>query len=584
MAPRAGWCTAQLVRSLAAGVLSHGPNGRQWAQASSPTVVNVYEDMVRGDIKAEVVQALMQRAKSASSPSARASCLYDIGAALESAESPAERAELYLCQARVHANQWKTAEVLDDALSAMRLFEEAGEAVGALNAASLGAAFASRLGRLSLASELATEVILGIGSVQEDCLLAEMANRLGIFCYSFLDYDRAAEQMELSLAAAERCGDLYMICRQLHNIADALLLAVRVNRKFVPASSEPLAEVDRKRLERAGSAVERLLAEAPEEVLGSLGGHRLQAELLLESGHPEEALEVVNVAKALAAVVPNPQRAALAVVESRCLRVLGRARDAVTAAERAVSLAATSGDDHELMLTLEERLGAKQAAGYLEGAIADASEVKWRILAIHQRQTAQLVDSTWERAALERQRRQLEATAAAAMRSAEEDTLSGIGNRRLLERFLGSVASAEPPINLTLVVVDIDHFKVINDTFGHELGDLVIRAMGALLEAEVRAGQVVGRYGGDEFVFVMPGVELAAAERFAERARVRVESYPWRQLERSLAVTISLGVASGSSTTWRSVLGAADEALYAAKARGRNRVEAAVAAVAKAAG
>jgi diguanylate cyclase (GGDEF)-like protein len=170
------------------------------------------------------------------------------------------------------------------------------------------------------------------------------------------------------------------------------------------------------------------------------------------------------------------------------------------------------------------------------------------------------------------------------MRSAEEDTLSGIGNRRLLERFLGSVASAEPPINLTLVVVDIDHFKVINDTFGHELGDLVIRAMGALLEAEVRAGQVVGRYGGDEFVFVMPGVELAAAERFAERVRVRVESYPWRQLERSLAVTISLGVASGSSTTWRSVLGAADEALYAAKARGRNRVEAAVAAVAKAAG
>ncbi|MGC8626334.1 MAG: diguanylate cyclase [Acidimicrobiales bacterium] len=541
------------------------------------------EVMARGELKSEAVQALMDRATSASSPSERASCLHDIGAALEAAEGPIEKAELYLCLARVHSNQWKTAEVLDDALSAMKLFEESGDVDGVLNAASLGAAFASRLGRLSLATELATKVILGVGSVKDDCLLAELANRLGIFCYSFLDYDRAVEQMELSLAAAERCGDLYMTCRQLHNIADALLLAVRVNRKFVPASAEAFSEVDRKRLERAGQVIARLLAEAPEELLGKLGGHRLQAELLLESGHPEEALEVVNVAKALAAVVPNPQRAALAVVESRCLRVLGRARDAVAAAERAVSLAVSSGDDHELMLTLEERLGAKQAAGYLEGAIADALEVKWRMLAIHQRQTAQVVESTWQRAALEQQRRQLEATAAAAMRSAEEDTLSGIGNRRLLERFLGSVACAEPPVELTLVVVDIDHFKVINDTFGHELGDLVIRAMGALLEAEVRAGQVVGRYGGDEFVFVMPGVELAAAARFAERARARVEAYPWRQLERSLAVTISLGVASGSARTWRSVLGAADEALYLAKGRGRNRVEAATA-VAEAAG
>jgi len=524
-------------------------------------------------LKTQAAAALMQRAEAARSSSERASCLREIEQAMERAFGPLERAELYLCRARVRSNQWQTAGVLDDALAAMALFEEAGELGGVLNAASLGAAFASRLGRLSLATELATKAILGLGSLDDDRLVAEVANRLGIFCYSFLDYERAAEQMEVSLAAAERCGDSYVVYRQLHNIADALLLSVRVNRRFSLAPSEDLSAADRQRLGRAGQAVARLLEEAPEEVLARFGSRRLQAELLLESGHPEEALEAVKDAKARTAAVADAQRAALALVESRCLRANGRYRDAVAAAEQAVRLAATSNDDHELMLALEERLAAKQAVGYLEGAVADALDVKWRLWAIHQRQTAQLVEQAWERAALEQQRRQLEATVADAVRSAEEDALTGIGNRRRLERFLTAVASAEPPVGLSLVVVDIDHFKEVNDSFGHELGDLVMRSMGALLGAEVRAGQVVGRYGGDEFVFVMPGVELEAATSFAERARLRAESYPWGQLDGRLAVTISLGVGSGLARDWRSVLAAADEALYVAKRRGRNRVE-----------
>jgi diguanylate cyclase (GGDEF)-like protein len=515
----------------------------------------------------------MQRARSATTRSERASCLHDVEVALERAASPLERAELHLCRARVHSNQWQTAEVLRDALSAMALFEEAGHPDRALTAASLAAAFASRLGELSLATDLATKAILGVGSVTDDRIVAEITNRLAIFCYSFLDYDRAAEQMELSLDAAERCGDEELVFRQLHNLADALLLAVRVHRRSETASPEPLSPENEERLERARRAVERLLAEAPEEVLLRFGSHRLQAELLLETGHPALALKVIASAKAPAAVVADAQKAAIALVESRCLRVLGRSREAVVAAELAVRLAAGSGDDHEIMLALEERLAAKQAAGFWEGAVADALEVKWRMWSIHQSQTSQMVEQAWQRAALERQRRQLEATASAAIRSAEEDALTGIGNRRLLERSLSDLASAVPPVNFALVVVDIDHFKDVNDRFGHELGDLVMRAIGSILSAEVRTGQVVGRYGGDEFVFVMPAVELAAAARFAERARLRVESYPWRDMQVSLSVTISLGVASGAGNSWRPVLTAADAALYVAKRRGRNRVE-----------
>jgi diguanylate cyclase (GGDEF)-like protein len=176
-----------------------------------------------------------------------------------------------------------------------------------------------------------------------------------------------------------------------------------------------------------------------------------------------------------------------------------------------------------------------------------------------------------ERAALEQERRQFEEQAAAAVRSAEEDAVTCIGNRRRLKRFLDD--AAETPATLALVMADIDLFKEVNDTFGHELGDRVLRTLGGLLAAEARSGQVVVRYGGDEFVFAMPGADLAAPASFAERARLKVASYPWAELDPRLAVTISLGVSSGRSDEWPSVLAEADSALYLAKRRGRNRVE-----------
>jgi diguanylate cyclase (GGDEF)-like protein len=181
------------------------------------------------------------------------------------------------------------------------------------------------------------------------------------------------------------------------------------------------------------------------------------------------------------------------------------------------------------------------------------------------------VEQVWARAALEQERRSLEAQTAAAIRSAEEDALTRIGNRRLIERVLGDVA--ENREQLALLMADIDHFKRINDTFGHEVGDHVLRALGHILASDARAGQIVVRYGGEEFVFALPSVELGAARDFAERIRMKVRSYPWDSLDPRLVVTVSIGVACGPAGSWRSVLAAADRALYLAKRRGRNRVE-----------
>jgi diguanylate cyclase (GGDEF)-like protein len=522
------------------------------------------------DARADM-DALYHRADTAASEEERAVCLRDIEVALAAVDEPWQRARLLMCRTRVRSSRWQTREVLQDALAAMSLFEEAGDAEGALEAASLGAAFASRLGEMSLAAELATSCILSMGFIAEDAVLAEVANRLGIFCYSFLDYDRAIEQFEVSLAAAERNGDVWVICRQLHNIAEALLLAVRQDR----VSGQGDGHYDRfgaDRLKEAEQVVRRLDEDATAEIKGQLGVQRLQAELLVELGRPAEALEVLKEAAARSdAIVWEAGRADAKLTEARCLRALGRSAEAVAAASSAAQLAERSDDLHDTMLILDELVAAEREAGDLDRALADALELKRRMWAIHRRQTGQVVEQVWARAALEQERRSLEAQTAAAIRSAEEDALTRIGNRRLIERVLGDVA--ENREQLALLMADIDHFKRINDTFGHEVGDHVLRALGHILAADARAGQIVVRYGGEEFVYALPSVELGAARDFAERIRLKVRSYPWTSLHPRLVVTVSIGVACGPAGSWRSVLAAADRALYLAKRRGRNRVE-----------
>ena len=523
---------------------------------------------------------LSERAETAASGAERAACLRALDEALAGTVSLEDRGKLLLLRARVHSNDWRTAEVLVDARAALACFEGAGDDEAALDAASLAAAFASRLGELSLAAELSTRCIVSLDEVRDDRLRIEIANRLGIVCYSFLDYERAVEQFEVGLAAAERCGDLAKTYRQLHNIADALLLAARqeraagIDRAGVCAPEAGDRPALRSLLERAESALERLQAVGTPEMHFHTGSRRLRAELLLERGRPGEAFVALEGADgALDGVVPDAQRAALARVEARCLRELGATEQAAATAGSAVELARKSRDYLEIMLALEERVAARQEAGDLEGALADALEVRRHMWVIHRRQTAQVVEQVWERAGLERDRRGAEARAIAALRTAEEDPLTRIGNRRLLERLLGQLARTKA--ELALLITDIDHFKEINDTFGHDVGDTVLRELGELFATSVRAAQAVVRYGGEEFVFALPEVSLAAASAFGERIRERVASGAWAasDLDTGLFVTVSVGVAHGPADRWQSVLAAADRSLYVAKRRGRNRVQ-----------
>ena len=127
------------------------------------------------------------------------------------------------------------------------------------------------------------------------------------------------------------------------------------------------------------------------------------------------------------------------------------------------------------------------------------------------------------------------------------------------------------------MMLDVDHFKRFNDTFGHDAGDALLRGMGAILRRTVREGDMPCRYGGEEFVVILPGADLNGTRQRAEVLRAAIEQWNPQHNGRSLGtVTVSVGVAAFPlhGDTGQAVLKMADQALYAAKHAGRNRIAA----------
>ncbi|MFD1701536.1 PleD family two-component system response regulator [Methylopila henanensis] len=165
----------------------------------------------------------------------------------------------------------------------------------------------------------------------------------------------------------------------------------------------------------------------------------------------------------------------------------------------------------------------------------------------------------------------------ASMELAITDGLTGLHNRRYLEMHLQSLLDQATARNrpLSALVVDIDHFKAVNDTHGHDVGDEVLREVARRLKASVRGIDLACRLGGEEFVVVMPETDAAVARLVAERIRGRLASEPVAsRVAAPLAVTASIGVATfhPEADDAAALIKRADVALYRAKREGRNRV------------
>jgi two-component system, cell cycle response regulator len=162
--------------------------------------------------------------------------------------------------------------------------------------------------------------------------------------------------------------------------------------------------------------------------------------------------------------------------------------------------------------------------------------------------------------------------------AASHDSLTQIWNRGEILRFLGRelARSRRTLTPLGVVLVDVDHFKKINDELGHQTGDLVLQELAERFSSNLREYDGVGRYGGEEFLLVIPGCDLARLVQRANEIRTLVSREPFLSAPGAPVVTVSMGVAeSEASEKAEALLRRTDEALYRAKRSGRNRVESA---------
>lgn len=229
--------------------------------------------------------------------------------------------------------------------------------------------------------------------------------------------------------------------------------------------------------------------------------------------------------------------------------------------ERQARIEALCGQP-ELALQLLRRHHAQQLASVRAALDARIDELAAQLV------TVQLRD---ENRQLRAHNRGLEASVEQISRLATTDTLAGLANRRALETGYAALAGAGQP--LALAVLDLDHFKSVNDRYSHGVGDAVLSQAAARMAASLRAPDLLARYGGEEFVAVLAGVDLTAARSVLERVRLAVREHDWSRLGAGLQVTVSIGltlVRPGEALD--TALARADAQLYAAKHGGRDRV------------
>jgi len=281
-------------------------------------------------------------------------------------------------------------------------------------------------------------------------------------------------------------------------------------------------------------------------------------------------------------------------VRGRMLELQGRRQEAVVALLDCRRMAMAAGDletatpCHLDLARIHASLGDFEAAYASHRAFHDlfvrqaseAAQRRARVFALHreaQELRLEAAEAQALAAGLAASNDILAREAERLTRTSLEDPLTGLPNRRALEMaFLELLATRSA---FVLAMIDVDHFKLVNDRFSHSVGDAVLRRMADLLSNDARQTDLVVRYGGEEFVLLMRDADLAAAQHICERLRLLVQRHDWASLHPGLAVTVSVGLAAGPEAgSHADVLSLADRRLYAAKRTGRNRIVASAAA------
>ena len=553
--------------------------------------------------------ALLEEAvRAAAGEPARLAALLDLIAWLADADPSAamERIEQALVAAdrlgdpaliarahRVHGHSLLFAvgprQARDALLEAQQRYTTLGDAAGAAWCDLFGGIALEYLGDPGGATVAAERALATFVSLGDQTGEARALNTLGI---NETIIGRHAE----SLSLFERSGELGVTVRDQVTIGLAWLNAAEARSKLAVQAA------DEGRTDAAADLFTASLAE-----LRAVQRHAVrtgfvglepcalayQVVPLIHLGRVDEAIAVGEQAVARAGALELDDAAAQA------LRYVGQARlargdlaEAATHLERALALYDQWELTHEtervleLLVETRERIGDVAAAFALHKRLLAAKlRLRDRLAERTDRVAAARYEAEREQQADERDRRELRVLARANRRLADErramerlahtDPLTGLANRRHLDAQLGRVLvhTALTGEEVSLVLIDIDHFKRVNDRHSHLVGDAVLRALAVEITRHCRVSDLAARIGGEEFVVLLPNTGRSEALVVAERLRASVEALDLSRFAPGLRITVSGGVAgTDREMTAEELLAAADTALYMAKRGGRNRV------------
>ena len=243
-------------------------------------------------------------------------------------------------------------------------------------------------------------------------------------------------------------------------------------------------------------------------------------------------------------------------------------------AGRAAHLAAGQADRLGVFVPANARLLCMSIAARLPGAPEIAIVYADELATLRWNARIDQMTGVRDAIAVERRRREHEQL----RRQVLVDDLTGLTNRRGYHAYLagllqpGGEHEDDGPGGYAVMMIDVDHFKGVNDTFGHDVGDIVLTRIAQVLAAHVRPVDLAARLGGDEFVVILAGTRPGVPEARAEAILDSVRGHPWEEIAAGLAVSISIGVHHGGRQELPTLLADADRKLYHAKNGGRGRV------------
>jgi diguanylate cyclase (GGDEF)-like protein len=468
---------------------------------------------------------------------------------------------------------------LAEAIRCQELARTLGDAALRCRALVLQAAVALQRGDLHGAVELIGEAE---PHAREDAVRSELAAVKGQLNFFAGSYAESLAQAERAIELADGIGVLELrlfarrcACVVFGNIGvsdwhgrlhEVLGLAIEAGSAWEEAMSRnDLAHftMEQGDLDGAEREIERAMATAAplapynRFALAVLGCTR--SEVRLRAGRADAALADAqrSIEQLTESGDPNPYLLAMTVVvEVQALLALERLDEAESSGQRAVARLGERVPQARSMI-----LSTVAAALHEAGRDREAYRVLTQSVEVERRAFQELsgLQRGLERATHET--------------VADRDWLTGLHNRRYLARELSRHAADPDAGPYSLAVLDLDHFKQVNDRFGHDTGDQVLMRVAALLLGGVRGQDVVVRTGGEEFVLLMPQTDLIAAAACCERVRKSISNEPWDALVPGLSLTASVGVATADDARDLQALAElADRRLYEAKRTGRDRV------------